>query len=208
MRSAPTVAEMRCVVADLGILLKDGLALKAFQGQKVVTRRPMAEGTERKPAEGSTWRECICHLIHPTDTPCPVCDARFGPAVVRGAGTAEVGGRVWIRECWAPVLDPPNGGRAALYRASADHALVIHMAEAGDCWKPSIHMPKWACRTWGRITSITACDLSTIDDFEARLEGFETADQLKAALRAMYPKATRFWRIAWVPIERPEVPNG
>ena len=191
-------------MADLGILLTDALAQRAHQGTKTVTRRPVAQ-PERPAAEGKIWRDCICHLIHPLDTPCPSCDGRFGPAVIRGAGTAEVGGRVWVRECWAPIADSIDDGPRALYRASADHALVIHMAEAGDRWRPSIHMPKWAARTWGRVTSVTLCDLSRIDDAEARREGFDAAEECVAAIRALYPEQAMFWRVEWVPMPAPEV---
>lgn len=193
---------------DIGILLKDGLALAAFEGRKTVTRRPMADNPFITPfgAHGAavTWTNGKSNI-------CGGSTARTGqelgvailaaqPAVIRGAGTAKVGGRVWIRECFSPVHAPPADGPEVLYRASADHALIIHMAEAGDRWRPSIHMPKWASRTWGRITSVTPCNLSTVDDAEAKREGFETADELKAALKAMYPDATWFWRVEWEPM--------
>jgi len=208
---------------DFGILLRDDLALAAFEGRKVVTRRPVD-------ASCDLLRDCT-----EFERPAPghwLFKGRRGPrstvqvstgAVIRGAGTAEVGGMVWIREAWRDVTVQPVSGGAVAYRAGgpvrpvADdvvlrtdkHFWLAHSdlgcGKPGCGWRPSIHMPKWACRTWGRITSVRPCDLSDIDDAEAKLEGFETADQLKDALRTMYPTQQWFWRIQWEPIE---VPNA
>lgn len=167
-------------MADLGILLTDALALKAYQGTKTVTRRP--------------------------------CNANGGPAVIRGAGTAFVGGRVWVRECWVP-LDADGWGLprgVAARRKRPKH--VVYRASAGDswvsggcAWRPSIHMPKWASRTWGRIVSVRPCDLTDIDHAEAVREGFDSVPECLAGIRAIYPDTPVFWRIEW---ERIEVPNA
>lgn len=212
-------------MADLGLLLQDDLALAAFEGRKTVSRRPVATQPTRVrlDADGpNLWSafvefadgSCVDVGLGPR---VGVLSAALGPAVIRGAGTAEVGGRVWVRECWAvygnddghPINE--SGGLVEWgpgclvgYRASGD----VRPEGGASGWRPSIHMPKWASRTWGRITSVTPCDLSTIDHAEAKREGFETAGELKAALRSLYPAATWFWRIEWERIETPEDPNA
>jgi len=150
-----------------------------------------------------------------------------GPAIIPGAGTAKVGGRVWIRECFAveicgkPLCESivgmrPTNYMRVLYRANGD---TLH--RAADGWRPSIHMPKWAARTWGRIVSVRPERLQDITDDDARREGF--TDGLGAA--GMLPHVAAFrstwndcyagrglgwganpwvWRIEWERIERPQ----
>ena len=209
-------------MADLGILLTDDLAQAAFDGRKTVTRRPMVRGCEAQPSPGYSWADCLCREIDPCDTPCEVCNSRFGFAVIRGAGTAEVGGRVWVREaflmgrtsvqqvCGEHVGHWTTIGAPILYRADGHkpHRVSDEYGAAFYCVRPSIHMPKWAARTWGRIVSVRPCDLSGIDDVEAQREGFDTAAECVAAIRAIYPDARWFWRVEWSPIDRPEVPRG
>jgi len=162
---------------DLGILLVDDLALKAHEGTKTVTRRPMRPDSEQDPEPGHSWRECLCHAIDPADTPCDVCHARFGPAVLAGAGTARPG--QWPGDSKDP--DAPS-------------------------WRPSIHMPKWASRTWGRIVSVRPWRITgPLCDCEARREGFDDPEALRQVLRDTYPDVEWFWRVEWVRIETPTV---
>lgn len=201
-------------MADLGILLKDDLALAAFEGRKTVSRRPISpqpEPATAHPKCRATWSELLTtdgpmwrfYWHTPTSQGEKVDWGEIHAPVIRGAGTAKVGGRAWIRECFSPHY---HGIRQPAYRA--DYSDSIRDVVPEPKWRPSIHMPKWACRTWGRITSVTPCDLSTVDDAEAEREGFETANELKAALRSLYPTARWFWRIEWDRIETPEAPNA
>jgi len=130
------------------------------------------------------------------------------PPRIPGAGIATVGQRVWVRECWtqfAPRPDPSDDGlndRSVIdYRADfAPEDLGPVLDEYGDPlprirWSPSVHMPKWAARTWGTLTSVTPCDLSDIDDAEAQREGFDTAAEFLAVVAKLYPGVRWFWRL-------------
>ena len=141
------------------------------------------------------------------------------------SGIAEVGGRVWIREaflmgrtsvqqaCGEHVGYWTTLGAPILYRADGHkpHRVSDEYGAPFYCVRPSIHMPKRFSRTWGRIASVRPCDLSTIDDAEARREGFDTAAECMAAIRGIYPTQRWFWRVEWERIDRPlltEAPDG
>jgi hypothetical protein len=84
------------------------------------------------------------------------------------------GDRLWVRETWVP--DPDNG-KAALYRADippereADAQWVA--VQTGSNWKPSIHMPRWACRLVLEVTGVRVERLQEISEEDAVAEGVE-----------------------------------
>lgn len=151
--------------------MTDTMALACHEGRKTVTRRPAVVGG---------------HILDGPDTD------GFG-AIIPGAGTATVGGRVWVRECFAiqigdvPLcgsisgMSPPRG-LTLKYRASGDG-----LRPAADGWRPSIHMPKWAARTWGRITSVRPERLQAITDEDAQREGFSDGGCLNCG-ESSWPK--------------------
>lgn len=202
---------------DLGILLTDSLALAAFEGRKTVTRRPMS------PQPPGCYSRLVWsnygskHYAHPPGSVSGACWQ--GPASIPGSGIAEVGGRVWIREaflmgrtsvqqaCGEHVGYWTTLGAPILYRADGHkpHRVSDEYGAPFYCVRPSIHMPKRFSRTWGRIASVRPCDLSTIDDAEARREGFDTAAECMAAIRGIYPTQRWFWRVEWERIDRPNL---
>lgn len=84
------------------------------------------------------------------------------------------GDLLYIRECWAPVewVDADgNDCRKVLYRADQPGPRAWR-PDAGDRWRPSIHMPRWAARTWVRVTSVRAERVQDISEADARAEGY------------------------------------
>lgn len=72
------------------------------------------------------------------------------------------GDRLWVRETWAAI------GGAVIYRA--DHEDV--KTPFGGRWRPSIHMPKWACRLWLEVLKVRAERVQDISKEDIRAEGF------------------------------------
>lgn len=73
----------------------------------------------------------------------------------------QAGQRLWVRETWA---DPTNN-RIAVYRADGATAFQ------GMKWKPSIFMPRWACRLELVVTAVRVERLQDISDKDAVKEG-------------------------------------
>ncbi|HEU6436608.1 MAG TPA: hypothetical protein VE028_04090 [Nitratidesulfovibrio sp.] len=101
-----------------------------------------------------------------------------------------VGDRLWVRETF--FVEPERlianpckgdfGGRIKkeiFYRATYSTPQDI-------CWRPSIHMPRWACRMVLEITDVRVQRLQDISEADARAEGFANRADYIAAVLAMY----------------------
>lgn len=86
------------------------------------------------------------------------------------------GERLWVRETWAyyggdEYLYQRNTG-AVLHRADD---LIVEGLDAipGGRWRPSIHMPRWACRLVLEITDVRVERLQAISEADALAEGIQ-----------------------------------
>lgn len=78
-----------------------------------------------------------------------------------------VGDCLWVRETWTPVPGVPD---KCLYRADK----MFDGMDEGDfgfSWRPSIHMPRWACRLVLEITEVRVQRLQEISREDAAAEG-------------------------------------
>jgi hypothetical protein len=73
----------------------------------------------------------------------------------------EAGDLLWVRETWAKNLQD------GLIDFKASYASESHFYG----WKPSIHMPKAACRIWLRCTGVKAERVQDITESDAIAEG-------------------------------------
>lgn len=76
----------------------------------------------------------------------------------------QPGDVLWVRETWAKN-EIPTGWP---YHYMTDNDLPEVMT-----WKPSIHMPKAACRMWLRVTNVRVERLQDISEDDAKAEGVE-----------------------------------
>ena len=137
------------------ILFNGDMVRAIIAGRKTQTRRPvkidMANAFdpprgEEDVAAGYPWFEDGEGNLHKAVDCCP-----FG----------QVGDRLWVREAWAP-LDVSRTG--AYYRAD------IKNPKTGG-WRPSIHMPRWACRIVLEITNIRVERVQDISEDDAIADG-------------------------------------
>ena len=83
------------------------------------------------------------------------------------------GDRLWVRETWAQVdksIAPPDMQTGLLYQASWRY---------GHCkpsWKPSIHMPRWACRLVLPLVSVRVERVQDLTEEDARAEGLRRTE--------------------------------
>ena len=87
-----------------------------------------------------------------------------------------VGDRLWVREPWAWP-----GEEAHLYKGNPSDARLVDewKKDQNNCqvkWKPSIHMPRLACRTVLEITELRVERLQDIGEEDAKAEGVTRID--------------------------------
>lgn len=88
----------------------------------------------------------------------------------------EIGDRIWVRETFRPLIDCENGEfKEWDYKADMPDEFYKQFPQKG--YKPSIHMPRKACRILLEITEIKIERLQDISEDDAKAEGAK--DHLK-----------------------------
>ncbi|MDT9784586.1 hypothetical protein RUW59_03910 [Klebsiella pneumoniae] len=169
---------------ERGMIFNGEMVRAILDGRKTQTRRPIkwkqtrfTEIGERE--DGSKWpwsedAEHACDFWHP----CP-----FG----------AVGDRIWVRETFqGPLFDydlmdsyckdatPFEKPEFCVYKADGVPAPEFYDAddELHCCWRPSIHMPRWASRILLEITDVRVERLNAISEEDATAEGVPPAGSL------------------------------
>jgi len=158
-----------------GLLMSGPMALAAFSGIKTQTRRPVKlKGA--KPAD----LELTHHTEGGADFIWTHNPSEESPYVAVKCPFGQVGDRVYVREAWTSAY--ASGCWGTLFRADGAyvqgkqrHEKGIHYnAEdlpPGVKWRPSLHLPKWASRTWGTIASVRVERVQSIAHYDIRAEG-------------------------------------
>ncbi|MHB0017544.1 hypothetical protein ACYBHI_01415 [Klebsiella pneumoniae] len=164
---------------ERGMIFNGEMVRAILDGRKTQTRRPIkwkqtrfTEIGERE--DGSKWpwsedAEHACDFWHP----CP-----FG----------SVGDRIWVRETFqGPLFDydlmdnyckdptPFKKPEFCVYKADGVPAPEFYDAddELHCCWRPSIHMPRWASRILLEITNVRVERLNAISEEDVEAEGID-----------------------------------
>lgn len=187
---------------ERGMIFNGEMVRALLDGRKTQTRRPIkwkqtrfTEIGERE--DGSKWpwsedAEHACDFWHP----CP-----FG----------AVGDRIWVRETFQGLLfdydlmdsyckDPTPFEKPEFCVYKADGVPAPEFYDADDelhcSWRPSIHMPRWACRILLEITDVRVERLNAISEEDAQSEGVHTEvwDQTVVAMNyAARDEFFQFW---------------
>jgi hypothetical protein len=135
------------------ILFNGEMVRAILDGRKTQTRRPV------KPQPYTT------HPIHEspvyrnkTDTADCLLNRDQCPF-------GEPGDRLWVRETWEPFCE----GRV-LYRADGEDQ-KNNVNGTSHCWRPSIHMPRWASRIMLEVTGVRVERIQSISGIDAQNEG-------------------------------------
>ncbi|HBS5693341.1 TPA: hypothetical protein ACYU78_001992 [Klebsiella variicola subsp. variicola] len=169
-------------ITERGMIFNAEMVRAILDGRKTQTRRPIkwkqtrfTEIGEREDGSKWPWSEDAEHAFdfwHP----CP-----FG----------SVGDRIWVRETFqGPLFDfdlmdsyckdstPFEKSDFCVYKADGVPAPEFYDAddELHCCWRPSIHMPRWASRILLEITDVWVERLKSISDRDALREGCSAAD--------------------------------
>jgi hypothetical protein len=163
-------------MTDRPILFKTDMVKAILEGRKTQTRRvlkPQPTNKLQKGAMDPHWYDQDF-----------VCIAHTGKYIKCPYG--DLGDLLWVRESWC--LSQPYDPETYYFQYKADRRNSYEPAsEKYDyatpyIWKPSIHMPKEACRLWLNITNIRVERLQNITAEDAIAEGIGswTDDRLKS----------------------------
>ena len=94
-----------------------------------------------------------------------------------------VGDRLWVREAFC--LYGVEGSMHPLYRGQCEEYPSLK-----PIWKPSLHMPRWACRTVLEITEVRVERLKDISSADALAEGVTVKPDAEIAARVAGPPET------------------
>jgi len=162
------------VMKETPILMTPENAQKCHKGTKTQTRR-IVKLPLRCPAHGVVLNSFDPRGEHDADI---LVNCPYG----------VVGDWLWVRE---PYAWP--GEEVLLYRGCpSDSEIVEKWKHDKNCpqvkWTPSIHMPKWACRTWLEITEVRVQRLREISEEDCYAEGLQRgmADDRPDGLRIWY----------------------
>lgn len=186
-------------IKERPILFSAPMVRAILDGRKTVTRRPV-KVQPRSRADIGSYGKGQPFIRNPDVTKRnPECP--FG----------KPGERLWVRETWycdhnevmcGPYLKPDD---LDVSEARDDGTLVyaadgLTPYEADQpVWKPSIHMPRWACRILLEITDVRFERLQDISRSDIRAEGLQcppelASDDVSPNYRDWYPAA---WRELW-----------
>lgn len=161
------------------ILFSTPMVKAVLDGSKTQTRRII----KPQPDFDSAWKNW-----GKTENPPPIKYSEYWLGVSNGGGTAfcvpnvrvkaHVGDIFWVRETWA--LD--YFGRSQYWHfkegIDVDESDIVYKASSDDLtvtldkkWKPSIFMPKQACRIFLKCTNVRVERLHDISEEDAIAEG-------------------------------------
>ncbi len=162
------------------ILFSGAMVRDILAGRKTVTRRlvkPQFEVTEAYLREKGAWLPELTLSQH-------VNNAWQAGFINDDCPYGEVGDRLWVRESFSDLRGtgiehrPDPAGPLHRYAFAADSPPGSASDEArkdfGVKWKPSIHMPRAACRILLEITGVRIKQIQDVTTEQLIAEGLQT----------------------------------
>lgn len=114
----------------------------------------------------------------------------------------KIGDHLWVRETFLHIDDTEDKldgmGSQTYYKASTDtKSDRAYMEKHGLKWKPSIHMPRSACRLVLEITNVRVERLQDITKEDAKAEGFDYSTHPSAIEMGYAIGAKTNFRFTW-----------
>lgn len=172
------------------ILFSGPMVRALLEGRKTQTRRVVDAGQFR-PGRGATPRDFdSVGEWSKASGRCFEGRSEKYPGVILGLLLCPYGqpdDQLWVRETWQAT--PPS------YEAAMGRTLY-----AADCpdgkhppnWRPSIHMPRWACRIRLEVTGVRVERVQDISEADAKAEGFAESFESAGACHERTPARENF----------------
>lgn len=104
----------------------------------------------------------------------------------------QPGDVLWVRESWRSMgFDTDKNSMLIQYKDESHHWVVMNEGYplfAQKKWKPSIHMPKAACRMWDMVKGVRVERLQDISEKDAMAEGIIEVSSFVFAYEKQNPK--------------------
>lgn len=191
---------MTIAIKDRPILFSAPMVLAILNGQKIQTRRILKSYSENTQPYKYEPDEVYKHYIRRRSG---VWDSykTIEELAAKHCPYGKPGERLWVRETWRPALSETH--KCFSYRADLTYKCGKVMPEfSGNLpWKPSIFMPKEACRVWLEIESVRIERLQEISEKDAISEGFESIDAFRCLWDSLNKGRGAGWDVnpfAWV----------
>ncbi|HDU5937487.1 TPA: morphogenetic protein [Klebsiella variicola] len=159
-------------MTERGMIFNGEMVRAILDGRKTQTRRP------------------VKFPVHDKNLGCELAGNELAGELSAGnylnSAFGKPGDRIWVRETFqGPLFDydlmdsyckdptPFEKPEFCVYKADGVPAPEFYDAddELHCCWRPSIHMPRWASRILLEITDVRAERLNAISEEDARAEG-------------------------------------
>lgn len=176
---------------ERGMIFNGEMVRAILDGRKTQTRRIMKPQPEPCPRGGHWWPSNVFKTMLHVEEEMQNGKGGWGGLVGDACPFGDVGDRIWVRETFqGPLFDydlmdnyckdptPFEKPEFCVYKADGVPAPEFYDAddELHCCWRPSIHMPRWASRILLEITDVRVERLKSISDGDAIREGCSTAD--------------------------------
>lgn len=164
------------IIKERPILMAGSMAQGCHEGWKTQTRRVV---------KVQSGPDVLSFRKHDNEW-LPVISGVNGDAETRGDVSLRVscpygspGDRLWVRETWGTdgfTEDYVKNKRVDYLRYRAGYKWFNRPK-----WRPSIHMPRWACRTILEITNVRVERLQDISEEDAKAEGVDERFEMNIA---------------------------
>jgi len=176
------------------ILFSGPMVRAILEGRKTVTRRvmkPQPTVCNRPGLDPGHWwpSRAHQHMLH-VENELQNGEGGWEGLAEHACPYGETGDRLWVRETWIP--DPEDDGSWGYMQWSGckgspltdipkrfqkpEHCIHRATWSGSDLlWRPSIHMPRWACRILLEITAVRVERLQDISGDQAEAEGVDSS---------------------------------
>lgn len=191
---------------ERGIIFNSEMVRAILDGRKTQTRRIMKPQPKTNENGDIWWPSNICQSMINIKEMMQDNEGVWAGIAGISCPHGGVGDRLWVRETWSVVSHEfdddglmidyvPDRPTKAVHEMPYGHGYftghVIYSADGGftwgdddgcidgrSCWKPSIHMPRWASRITLEIIDVRVERLKNAGDTEFKAEGYPLEREL------------------------------